>query len=129
MKGCWVTFLIRSSIAPSLHGETIAYLIRIVAVFRSKNIKVICFYFILLRKWSHIWWDKAYTVFWASRVDSIKKKQIDKKLQFTLFVIGPNSWNPQVCLHHTNAVRNFLKVWRVLTWQYCQNQITASELM
>ena len=52
-----------------------------------------------------------------------------QKLQFTLFVIGPNSWNPQVCLHHTDAVRNFLKVWRVLTWQYCQNQIAASELM
>ena len=47
-------------------------------------------------------------------------------MQFTLFTVELNPWNPLVCLHHTLAVRNFIEVWRVLTWQHCQNQITAS---
>ena len=51
LEGCivvWVKFLIRPSIAPSSHGETIAYIIPIVALFRGGNIKVICLCFILL---------------------------------------------------------------------------------
>lgn len=49
LKGCnvvCVKFPIRPSIAPSLHGQTIACLIPIVALFRSLNIKVIYFCFI-----------------------------------------------------------------------------------
>ena len=48
-------------------------------------------------------------------------------MQFTHFTVELNPWNPLVCLHHTLAVRNFIEVWRVLTWQHCQNQITASD--
>ena len=52
LQGCnvvCVKFPIRPSIAPSLHGQTIACLIPIVALFRSLNIKVIYFCFILLQ--------------------------------------------------------------------------------
>ena len=51
LEGCndvWVKFLKRPSIAHSLHGETITFIIPIIAVFRSINIWVICFCFILL---------------------------------------------------------------------------------
>ena len=51
LEGCivvWVKFLTRPSIALSSHGETIAYIIPIVALFRGGNIEVICLCFILL---------------------------------------------------------------------------------
>ena len=51
LVGCnviWVKFLKRPSIAPTLHGETVAYIIPIKAVFRSIKMWVICFCFVLL---------------------------------------------------------------------------------
>ena len=52
------------------------------------------------------------------------EKYHDQTMKFTPF-------SPWVCLHHTFALHNliFSDVWRVLTWQYCQNQITASDSM
>ena len=51
LVGCnviWVKFLKRPSIAPTLHGETVAYIIPIKAVFRSIKMWLICFCFVLL---------------------------------------------------------------------------------
>ena len=52
------------------------------------------------------------------------EKYHDQTMKFTPFY-------PWVCLHHTFALDNliFSDVWRVLTWQYCQNQITASDFI
>ena len=52
------------------------------------------------------------------------EKYHDQTMKFTPFY-------PWVCLHHIFALDNliFSDVWRVLTWQYCQNQITASDSM
>ena len=52
------------------------------------------------------------------------EKYHDQTMKFTPFY-------PWICLHHIFALDNliFSDVWRVLTWQYCQNQITASDSM
>ena len=50
-----------------------------------------------------------------------------QRMQLTLYTVELNPWNPRVCLYHTLAVHNFLEVWRVLTWRYSQNQVTASD--
>ena len=86
------------------------------------------------RKWLYVLWDKPFSEVWTNRVESMKKyrwkyESTSLTIKFTHLTVEPTPFYPWVCLHNTGAVRNLISdVWRVLTWQHRQNQITASDL-